>query len=101
MLQQALLFTAQCAVCMSFSSLCGPHRPCAHSSPPGSNDMVSGKRGLPPGIAGRLSFQTGGSKVARQEEEALVLKVPDGWADGCEARGWRTQFSTHPGEFSV
>jgi hypothetical protein len=35
--------------------------------------MVDGKGGLPPGIADRLSFQTGGSKVARQEEEALIL----------------------------
>ena len=67
----ALLFTAQCAVCMSLSSLRPPQtlRTPRHLAAM----MVSGKGGLPPGIADRLSFQTGGSKVARQEEEALIL----------------------------
>lgn len=62
-----LLFTAQCAMCMRLSSL----RPRTLRTRPVM--MVDGKGGLPPGIADRLSFQTGGSKVARQEEEALIL----------------------------
>ena len=65
----ALLFTAQCAVCMRVSSL----RPQTLRSRHVAVMMADGKGGLPPGIADRLSFQTGGSKVARQEEEALVL----------------------------
>ena len=65
----ALLFTAQCAVCMRVSSL----RPQTLRTRHVAVMMADGKGGLPPGIADRLSFQTGGSKVARQEEEALVL----------------------------
>ena len=66
----ALLFTAQCAVCMHLSSL----RPQSLRTPRHlAVMMVDGKDGLPPGIADRLSFQTGGSKVANQEEEALIL----------------------------
>ena len=66
----ALLFTAQCAVCMRLSSL----RPQTLRTPRHlAVIMADGKDGLPPGIADRLSFQTGGSKVANQEEEALIL----------------------------
>lgn len=66
-----LLFTAQCTVCMHLSSVRHPQtvRVPRHLA----TMMVSGKDGLPPGIADRLSFQTGGSKVARQEKEALIL----------------------------
>ena len=65
----ALLFTAQCAVCMRVSSL----RPQTLRTRHVAVIMADSKGGLPPGIADRLSFQTGGSKVARQEEEALIL----------------------------
>ena len=65
----ALLFTAQCIVCMRVSSLRAQTLRSRHVAVM----MADGKGGMPPGIADRLSFQTGGSKVARQEEEALVL----------------------------
>ena len=35
--------------------------------------LAEGKGGLPPGIADRLSFQTGGYKTANQEEEMVIL----------------------------
>ena len=96
----ALLVLAESAACLTLSSSLRTMRSapahlarCRHLAM--SEGELVGKGGLPPGIADRLSFQTGGSKVARQEEEALILLnlVKDCYPS--EERPWLQSTRTH------